>query len=60
MITVNAEHVQTLRVMDMLGRTVLFQKNNVSTLDLSSLPNGCYSVLVQSDPGNSVHRVVKQ
>ncbi len=56
----------TLKVTDMLGRVILSKKIEASevslltTLSVSALPNGVYSVVFENNSGRSVDKFIKQ
>mgnify|MGYP000870022633 FL=1 len=56
------EQVQTIKVVDITGKTVL-EKTNVNpseTLDISNLANGLYLVVVQTNKENISYKIIKE
>ena len=58
-IAANGNKVRSIRVLDALGRNVLTFTTNVRSVDLSSLPNGSYTLVLSTENGNEVQHVVK-
>lgn len=58
-IATNGTQVISIRVVDALGRNVLISTTNVRSMDLSGLPNGTYTLMLSTERGNEVQRVVK-
>lgn len=49
-----------LTLLDILGKVVLRGGSGEKTLDLSSLPNGHYYIVVRHSTGNAVYKIAKQ
>ncbi|HQV74514.1 MAG: T9SS type A sorting domain-containing protein [Flavobacteriales bacterium] len=58
-IAANGHKVRSIRVLDPLGRNVLTFTTNVRSVDLSGLPNGSYTLVLSTETGNEVQRIVK-
>ena len=50
--------IESITVYDVLGKPVLQQKNNLTTIDLSHLQNGMYLVKIEAKEGSVVKKVV--
>ncbi len=51
--------LKSITVYDVLGKPVLQQKENLTTVDLSGLQNGMYLVKIETQEGTVVKKVVK-
>ena len=65
-IETTSSETATLKVVDLLGRVILSKKIEASegtlhtTISISNLPNGVYSVVFENNNGHSVGKFIKQ
>ena len=57
-ISVNAENLQSVEVMDLTGRTVM--TSNENTFNMGSLANGVYMLRINTANGTAMQKVVKK
>lgn len=61
LINVNTkEDIQSYKVLDLLGKTLLSQKYNKEAINLSALSKGVYILQLSSDNGTASKRIVKK
>lgn len=53
------EAVKSIEIIDMMGRTVLFQRLNENRIDLSNLSPGVYSIIVRFQDGKISRKIIK-
>lgn len=52
--------IQGIKVLDVLGRTVLQESNPSTLLDISSLPTGLLILKIETDKGSLVKKIIKE
>ena len=58
MVTIEAENLQQVSIMDIAGRTVMTSTESV--IDMSSLANGVYMFRISTANGTTTQKVVKR
>ncbi len=56
----NNIEITTLKIYDVLGRLVLEEKRDINQLDVSSLENGLFFVIIETDKGSITKKIIKQ
>jgi hypothetical protein len=52
--------IQTIEIFDILGRKLLFEKNNFNQLDVSHLNNGILFVKIETETGTITNKIIKE